>query len=215
MSAEASSAPVGFPQDFHSLGSLQGILGGWECLRTSEISLAGVVWIMDGDTLIHKWRYKPLRTNSKWSRLTYAKVSPHLFQKDSLSSVHLQDQAGMIRFDLFWYSPTIGSLGILCWWNTFIIWAYCHSQTLKPTHSPHLNLMFWYWFPDPNHKLAIFIEQYWTLIDCSSSSPPPLKTTISQLFYRLTNLYAWPKNIIQPPVPLPQPQPQPQPQPTP
>ena len=43
----------GFPQDFHSLGSLQGILGGWECLRTSEISLAGVVWIMDGDTLIH------------------------------------------------------------------------------------------------------------------------------------------------------------------
>lgn len=85
---------LGFPQDFHSLGSLQGILGGWECLRTSEISLAGVVWIMDGDTLIHKWRYKPLRTNSnnrKWSRLTYAKVSPHLFQKDSLSSVHLQD----------------------------------------------------------------------------------------------------------------------------
>ena len=99
----------------------------------------------------------------------------------------------------------------------FVLVKYLHhlgilSFTNPETNPfPHLNLMFWNWFPDPNHKWSIFIEQYWTLIGCSSSSPPPPKTTISQLFYRLTNLYAWPKNIIQPPVPLPQPQPQPTP----
>ena len=85
----------------------------------------------------------------------------------------------------------------------FVLVKYLHhlgilSFTNPETNPfPHLNLMFWNWFPDPNHKWSIFIEQYWTLIGCSSSSPPPPKTTISQLFYRLTNLKTKTKNIIQ------------------
>ena len=63
----------------------------------------------------------------------------------------------------------------------FVLVKYLHhlgilSFTNPETNPfPHLNLMFWNWFPDPNHKWSIFIEQYWTLIGCSSSSPPTPK----------------------------------------